>query len=569
MINALPSGSCVDAGAPQSRASTSQFSQGPTVKLLAAARDRSGDFTLGKVAALFILLLAITSIPVVLHPWPPMSDYINHLARMQVIATINTDPDLARFYEIDWQVIPNLMMDLIVPSLMRVMNVYLAGQVYTIASFVLILSGTIALHRQLFGRWSALPLIGFPLLYNNVFLVGTMNYVFGIGLALWALASWIGLRERNLALRLAVSMLFILGLFFCHLFAVGVYGVGLLAFELHRLWTGFARVRAAAPGRSNGAEVARLIFDFVITGLPFLPVLPMLMMSPTWGLRQTFTWELPGKLEGLVYIIEVYSHGAAFFFTAAVAFAIGWATRHRAVSFHAVGVGLLAIGVAVYMALPRVVFETYMADQRLPISLAFMLIACVDLDLRHQVVRRGFAAVLVLMLGIRVAEVENMWSSLSSGTDSFRKSVQLIDRGAKVLVAYADADGGDDVHDLGLVHADCFAIIERSALVTTAFTVVGKQIMHARPEYRARVDTVDGTPPMINDLVRLARNEGAQSPNYWKRWTSDYDYLYVLFVDQNFENPDPEHLTKLFTGERFVLYRIDGSQIADVGRTLK
>jgi hypothetical protein len=198
-----------------------------------------------------------------------------------------------------------------------------------------------------------------------------------------------------------------------------------------------------------------------------------------------------------------------------------------------------------------------------------MLIACIDLDLRHKIVRRGFAAVLVVMLGIRVAEVESMWRSLSAGTDSFRESVQLIDRGAKVLVAYADPDGGDDVHDLGLVHADCFAIIERSALVTTAFTVVGKQIMHARPEYRARVDTVDGTPPMINDLVRLARNEEAQSENYWRRWTADYDYLYVLFVDSNFENPDPEHLTTLFTGHRFVLYRIDGSQIADVRKTVK
>jgi hypothetical protein len=569
MTNVFASASSIGVTAQQPREGDGRFPQRRAVALPTAARDQPGDFTLGTVAALFILLLAITSIPIVLHPWPPMSDYINHLARMQVIATIDTDPDLARFYEIDWQVIPNLMMDLIVPSLARVMNIYLAGQIYTISSFVLILSGTIALHRQLFGRWSVLPLIGFPLLYNNVFLVGTMNYVFGIGLALWALTSWIWLRERNVVLRLAMSMLFILGLFFCHLFAVGVYGVGLLAFELHRLWTGFARLRRAAPGHSGSATAGRLIFDFVITGLPFLPILPMLMMSPTWGLRQTYTWELPGKLEGLVYIIEVYSHGAAFFFTAAIAFAIGWATRHRAVSFHAVGVGLLAIGVAVYMALPRVVFETYMADQRLPISLAFMLIACVDLDLRHEIVRRGFAAVLVVMLGIRVAEVEHMWSSLSAGTDSFRESVQLIDRGAKVLVAYADADGGDDVHDLGLVHADCFAIIERSALVTTAFTVVGKQIMHARPEYRARVDTVDGTPPMINDLVRLARNEEARSENYWRRWTADYDYLYVLFVDSNYENPDPEHLTTLFAGQRFVLYRIEGSQIADARKTVK
>jgi hypothetical protein len=569
MTNVSASASFVGVTAQQSRERGGRRPQRRAVVLPTAVRDQPGDFTLGTVVALFILLLAITSIPIVLHPWPPMSDYINHLARMQVIANINSDPDLARFYEIDWQVIPNLMMDLIVPSLARLMNIYLAGQIYTISSFVLILSGTVALHRQLFGRWSVLPLIGFPLLYNNVFLVGTMNYVFGIGLALWALTSWIWLRERNVVLRLAMSALFILGLFFCHLFAVGVYGVGLLAFELHRLATGFGRLHRAAPGRSSSAAAGRLIFDFVISGLPFLPVLPMLMMSPTWGLRQTYTWELPGKLEGLVYIIEVYSHGAAFFFTAAIAFAIGWATRHRAVSFHAVGVGLLAIGVAVYMALPRVVFETYMADQRLPISLAFMLIACVDLDLRHKIVRRGFAAVLVMMLGIRVAEVENMWSSLSAGTDSFRESVQLIDRGAKVLVAYADPDGGDDVHDLGLIHADCFAIIERSALVTTAFTVVGKQIMHARPEYRARVDTVDGTPPMINDLVRLARNEEARSENYWRRWTADYDYLYVLFVDSNFENPDPEHLTTLFTGHRFVLYRIDGSQIADVRKTVK
>ena len=88
-----------------------------------------------------------------------------------------------------------------------------------------------------------------------------------------------------------------------------------------------------------------------------------------------------------------------------------------------------------------------MADQRLPISLAFMLIACIDLDLRHKIVQRGFAAVLVVMLGIRVAEVENMWRSLSAGIDSFRQSVQLIDRGAKVLVAYADPDGGDELHD--------------------------------------------------------------------------------------------------------------------------
>src|SRR5438105_2017301 len=207
-------------------------------------------FSARQIAALFVTLAAIASVPILLYPWPPLSDYINHLARMHVIATIRSDPNLALFYEVEWQVIPNLMMDLIVPILQRVMNVYLAGQAYTIMTFVLILSGTLTLNRQLYRHWSVLPLIAFPLLYNNVFLVGTMNYLFGIGLALWALTSWVALRERAVALRLAVSTLFMLALFFCHLFAVGVYGLGLLAFELQRLlglrWRGPLAVDGAA-----------------------------------------------------------------------------------------------------------------------------------------------------------------------------------------------------------------------------------------------------------------------------------------------------------------------------------
>jgi hypothetical protein len=541
----------------------------PQLRAGGAASERAGGFSRSRIAALFVVLIAITAIPIILHPWPPISDYINHLARMYVIARGASDPNLARFYEVDWQLIPNLMMDLVVPLLARVMNIYLAGQVYTIGCFALILSGTLALHRQLFGRWSALPLISAPLLYNNVFLVGTMNYVFGIGLAIWALVAWIRLREASAWLRLSVSTLFVLALFLCHLFAVGVYGLALLAFELRRLWTEYARIRALDPARSAASLLAPLFADFVACGLPFLPVLPMLMMSPTWGLRRTLSWELPGKFDGLTFVIEVYSHGAAFVLVAALAFAVGWTSRHRALSFHSFGLLLLALGAVAYMVLPRVLFETYMADTRLPISLAFMLIACVDLDFKDQAVRRGFVVVLVGLLALRVAEVENMWSSLSTQTDSFRESVQLIDRGAKVLVAYADPDGGDDVHDLGLVHADCIAIIERSALVTTAFTVEGKQIMHARPEYRERVDTLDGTPPMISDLVHLAKDHDATSEDYWKRWTHDYDYLYVLFVDQGYQNPDPEHLTELFAGERFVLYRIDSSQIADAGKPAK
>ena len=534
-----------------------------------ARTRRAGDFSKGKIAILFVVLTAITSVPVLLHPLPPLSDYINHLARMHIIATINSDPDLARYYEIDWQVIPNLIMDLIVPLFERVMNVYFAGQAFAILSFALIVSATVALHRQLYGRWSALPLIAFPLLYNRDFLVGTMNYVFGIGLVLWALVAWVGLRERGRARRLLVSSLFVLALFFSHLFALGVYGVGLLAFELQRLWTAYARLHRSSDRGGARSAVPLPILDFVITGLPFVPVLPLLMMSPIRGLWGSYSWELSGKIDGIIYVIDVYSHYVALMFIAVIALAVGWALRHRALSLHAFGLALLVVGAVIYMALPRVMFETYMADQRLPISLAFVLVACVRVDLRHRIVRRGFAVVLFLLIAMRVAEVESAWTRLSSDVESFRQSVQLLDRGAKVLVAYAQSDSGDDVRDFGLLHADCLAIIERSALATTAFTVVGKQILHARPDYRDRVDTEDGTPPEVNDLMQVVNQADPNQLDYWRRWTSDYDYLYVLFTNSDFENPDPTHLAKIFSGERFVLYRIKQPQVTEASRATK
>ena len=411
-----------------------------------------------------------------------------------------------------------------------------------------------------------LPLIAFPLLYNNVFLVGTMNYLFGIGLALWALTSWVALRERAVALRLAVSTLFVLALFFCHLFAVGVYGLGLLAFELQRLlglrWRGPLAVDGAAkPGLPPW-------LDFIVSGLPFLPVVPLLLMSPTWTLRWDFTWELSGKVNGLLFVIEVYSRSATFFLATIVAIAAVFAARHRALQFHPFGWMLLAVGGITYLALPRVLFDTYMADQRLPIALAFMIIACAHLDLRDEFVRRGFATVLVLLLAVRAFEVQGVWREISRGTASFRDSVRHIDRGSKVLVAYADPDNGDNARDLWLTHAACLAIIERSALVTTAFTVLGKQVMHVRRDYRDRVDTEDGTPPSIRQLLSHTElTDWDDDPPYWSRWTTDYDYLYILFTDRDYANPDPTRLTPLFAGNRFVLYHIDGAQLARARKT--
>jgi len=509
------------------------------------ARPRVRDFSGIQVAALCFALLLLATIPVWTHSLPPLADYINHLARMHVIATRGKDANLSAYYFVEWQIIPNLMMDIVVPALARATNVYFAGQLFTVVSFTLIMSGVLVLNRSLFGQWSAGPHIALPLLYNNVFLVGVMNYIFGIGLALWAFAAWVWLRERRWPLRLTVSAVFSFALFFCHLFALGLYGLGLLAYETWRLQA------------KRGYKRRRSLLDFIASGVPLVAAASLLLASPTLQLASANEWEPRGKIDGLIYIIEVYSDVAALTLTAIFVGAIAWAIRHRLLHVHPFAWVLLVMATAVYITMPRTLFATYMADQRLPIGVAFMLLGSLNVRLHRRDVRRGFIGLVLVVLAIRIIEVDVTWAQLSATTKEFRQSVKRIKNGGKILVAYAERSGGDDVRDLGLVHAACLAMIERSALVSTAFTVRGKQILHVRPQYEKIVDTEDGTPPSVGQLIIAAKqpaNEDAEE--YWRTWTSSFDYVYVLFTDDDAPDPDPERLKLVHDGEKFQLYSV-------------
>ena len=515
----------------------------PTIANLPSSRPRAHGFSAPQIGVLFAAFTLLISIPIWTHPLPPLSDYVNHLARMHVIATLAKNPQLAHFYEIDWQVIPNLTMDLIVPLLARFMNVYLAGQVFIVGMFALIISGVLALNRALIGRWSVFPLFAFPLLYNYVFLVGLMNYIFGIGIALWALAGWVALRERAWPARFALSTVCVLALFFCHLSALGIYGIGVLSFEISRLWE-----RRLEPWPAR-------IVDFVASGLPFLAAAPLLRASPTMQLVGATYWEQRGKIDGLMYVISDYSDIAAFALITVMVASIVWGIRHRVLRFHPLVLTLIVVGAAVYISLPRIMFDTYMTDQRVPIGVAFMMFACGDLELRRRLVRRAFMIVLIVMITARLIEIDYNWSQLSDSTSEFRSSVRRIAPGSKVFVAYADRALGEDVRDLGLVHAACIATIERSALVTTLFTVEGKQVLHVRPEFRDYADLRDGTPPSTAQLIVAADRPAPNTPTFWLNWTK-FDYLYILFTEDEAPNPDPARLKLIADGDRFQLYKI-------------
>lgn len=496
------------------------------------------------LAAVFIVLLAAAAAPILATPVAPLADFVNHLARMRVLADIGDTPGLAEIFRVEWAVIPNLTMDGLVPPLARLIGVYPAGQLFLALTVALLASGPMVLHRVVMGVWSPWPLMVFPFIYNGVFLFGLVNYLFGVGLAVWGAAAWAALLRRPLWTRAVLSALLVPCLFFCHLFAVGLYGLAIFALETARL---------AESRRFNIGETVRAA---LAVGAPFLPALYLLTLGPTMGLAGENQWESVGKFDGLVMAIQAYSDLPDM---AVIALSLGgtvWLARRGALSMAPAGLILALSLLAVYLAMPRMLFGSWMADQRLPAAALFLLAGFVRFAPRGAVQRNLLLAVILAASITRFADVEVHWRALDAEVQEFRDSAALIGPGARVLVAYADEAAAARNIDAAISHAPCVATIERGAAVSTLFTVPGKQILNLQSDYRGLVDADDGEPPTVSRLLATVDGPQPAGARYWDQWPQRYDYLYVLYAEPGDPNPDPDHLSPLAHGRRFQLYAV-------------
>jgi hypothetical protein len=73
---------------------------------------------------------------------------------------------------------------------------------------------------------------------------------------------------------------------------------------------------------------------------------------------------------------------------------------------------------------------------------------------------------------------------------------------------------------------------------------------------------MEGRPVPVADLVSAARGTLPQGPSdpskpiYWRNWTTDFDYLYIMYPPDGWQDPLPGTLTPITSGREFVLYRI-------------
>ena len=203
---------------------------------------------------------------------PPLLDYPNHLARATVLAFGGNDPVLSRMYASHWAIIPNLGTDLVLPPLLHVLPIHLAGRVVVGCTILLPVIGTIAYSRATFGTRSAWPLASGLVAYNATLLLGFVNFVAAIGIALLLAAAWIAWRDRASRRVMALAVIGTVALFFCHLMGLVFFYALIAGYELEWIWTHrteraamLARIAALVP------LVAAPLGLYVLSPLALLP----------------------------------------------------------------------------------------------------------------------------------------------------------------------------------------------------------------------------------------------------------------------------------------------------------
>jgi hypothetical protein len=489
---------------------------------------------------LFFSVVALA--PLCLVQVPGLGDYLNHLARMHVLAGIAHSPDLQRIYQVHWTPIPYLAMDAVVPLLAHILPIYLAGKMFVLACLILPVAGAACLHYAVHRRFSLVPLAAWLVSYNTLLEFGFLNYLFSLGIALILFAAWLATTTSYRWRRAALFAPLVLALYFGHAFACFAYCLAVAGFEANRaIHARLSQFRAVA------ADLLAA-FSQAIPALIFAATLNVNSgyvgsLSTTWG-------DLRSKLfAACAPFLFLHDPINALVLLALLALTAFLAVRVKLAS--QVWPACITVTLAA-IAMPHVLDSTWGMDLRLPLFLVLLLIAGASFP-RAAAFRWPVVAILFVLLAAKSADAWQALHLLDGQIAETRQVLAALPRGARLLVVNVErrGTGQERVPPITYWHMPLTAVIDRDAFVPYLFS--GLTTVRLRPEFRA-IGTPNGLPISPDQLregitqpapegIDLSDGEGGGGRIYWYSWPKNFDYVLVQrFGADPGKLPDNLHL---------------------------
>jgi hypothetical protein len=511
-------------------------------------------------ASWFVVLFAFASLPILLNDNLPLYDYPNHLARMYLLGALPTSPLLQHYYATDWQPLPNLAMDLIVPLLGKVLPLAVAGKLFILLTLFLLAAGPALVHRVLFGSWSNVPLLAFLLLYGRILLWGFLNFLFGLGLALVLFAAWLALRSRPPMLRLLVATSFASILYFAHLEALGIYGVLVIAYEAGIAW------------QRRETAYQRLV-RLAVASLPLLvPLAIFLLDTPTPTNRAIEFSRLGRKFELIFTIFDAEDRVLDFVCFLGVVGVMAVALRRRWLSLApAMKLPLVALGIT-YLAMPSHIFGAFGADHRLPLAMALALVASLRWADASEKIKARLMSGAAALFALRLGAILVSWHHSDRIYASLLPVLDAIPEGGRLAIA--SPPEGVHATVTPLDHVPTLAIIRRNAFVPTLFAFPMQQPIQLTPEFRSLAKLL---PPSVLWAYFVSGQRDIGHGDIDEAALGCYDFI-VFIARHEFHVADHGLLQLVADKPGFTMYKLSqhepqsacdrGRQVSDLSSTV-
>lgn len=374
------------------------------------------------------LIFAGALIPLLTTPVIPAIDLYNHVSRYFVMAHTGSDGYLAGNYQNHWALLPNIGLDVISVPLARRVPPLLLAKGIVVLIFAVQFSGALALSSALRpGGAVFCGVLAAPLLYNFILTWGFANFLFGLGLLLWASAWWVRTRGRTVR-AVAVSCLLAVLVFLAHGFVFALYGVVIAVLEL----SAFVR-----SGERSVRRAARLAAPVALQAV--VPAALFLMSSTaqtaggvTNAVSAVAQLSQAGGLLARLADLFIYrmttfvrvEHGPALVFDGltfvvqGLLLAYGWSRGVVRVS--AQMAASLAVGCLLAVVTPPTLFGIGHISDRIPVFVAFLFIASLELKgLRWETA--GFMAAFAVIASLRLGATALDWSGYAREFEDFQR----------------------------------------------------------------------------------------------------------------------------------------------------
>ncbi len=411
-----------------------------------------------------------------------------------VLATGAADPILSRMYVAHWAIIPNLGTDLVLPPLLRMLPVHVAGRVVAAGCMLLPVLGTIAYSRAVFGMVSAWSLGAGLVAYNALLLFGFLNFCAATGLALLLAAGWIAWRERRPVRTLALATLGTVALFFCHLSGLVLFYVLIAGHEFERI------------------QLRRTAWSAALLLPSFIAVFGFFLVSPLAPVADGAQFvSLASKARQLVfpfanYVLPLDIATACI----VIAFLLVCVVTHRCRVLPGGAMALLLMTL-LFVISPWTFKGTYFLDSRFVIMLGFLLFGAMQPVGLPRLAAWSAAAALVLLFIVRMGVVMFAWQQHSHDLAQLRAVIAGVQPGERVLIATVAPEEAPHYWrnvplsrrlSLGFRldhHLPALLLIEHRAFWPFLFDNPSQQPVMTLPPYRQLVERI-GSMPRHGDL---------------------------------------------------------------------